>query len=193
MKSSESIKSSQLNFWANFLLVLGILSFFLFCYLIYQRYNPQQLSFKLPEAQALDYVKNSNSSSQPIGIKVDSINLSLPVVPAEVKNSNWEVTSKGVSYLKTSAIPGEKGNSILYGHNWPNLLGDLKKVKPGDKLSIIYADNSSRNFEVEYSTKVSPSETSILQNSEDSRITLYTCTGFLDSQRLVVIAKLLNS
>lgn len=187
-----SIKNSQTNSWANFLLLIGFLSLLIFGYLIFERYNPQKLAFDVSSVQ-LSQNTSSEPVLSPIGIKIQSLGLSLPVVSTEIKNNKWEASSTGVSFLKTSVIPGQKGNSIMYGHNWPNLLGDLKKVKPGDKLSIIYADNSARDFEVEYLTKVSPSETSILSNSDDNRITLYTCTGFLDSQRLVVVAKLLKA
>ncbi len=184
----KSTKSSLLNFWANLLLLVGFISLIIFGYLMFQRYNPQNLAFDVSDVNATQ--KKDASSLMPIGIKIDSLNLSLSIIPAEMKNNQWEATSKGVSYLSSSVIPGEKGNSILYGHNWPNLLGNLKKIKPGDKISIIYNDNSKSDFEVEIISRVSPSEGSILENSNDNRITLYTCDGFLDSQRLVVVAKL---
>ena len=191
-KSKQSLpigkKSTHINSCANCLLVIGFLSLFILSYLIYQRYNPQNLSFDLPPAT---YSVNQDISSlQPIGIKIDSINLSLSIIPSEINDNKWEASTKGISYLRTSVIPGDKGNSILYGHNWPNLLGSLKRVKPGQEIVVIYNDNSRRSFEVEYLMSVSPSETSILEKSEDNRITLYTCDGFLDSKRLVAVAKL---
>lgn len=187
----KSTKSSPLNFWANSLLLTGFISLIIFGYLIFQRYNPQRLAFDLPAAQALE--KTNLQDLKPIGIKIDSLDLALPIIPAEIKSNKWQATNKGISFLSSSVIPGEKGNSILYGHNWPNLLGNLKSVKPGDKISIINSDGSIRDFEVEIISRVSPSEDSILENSQDNRITLYTCDGFLDSQRLVVVAKLVIS
>lgn len=180
----------QLNFWANILLFLGFSLLVFFCYLIYQRYSPQNLAFTNLEVRP---VYASQEDLQPMSLKIDAIHLLLGIAPAEIRDNKWESSTVGVSHLKTSVIPGEKGNAILYGHNWPNLLGNLKKVKPGDKVTIIYSNNSSKDFEVEYLTKVSPKDTSILKNSEDNRITLYTCTGFLDQERLVVVAKLINS
>lgn len=188
MESSK--QSSHLNFWANILLYTGFLSLLLFGFLIYQRYNPQKLNFEVKEISAAE--NSSIFSAKPIGIKINSINLLLPIDETEIKNNKWQASTNAISYLKTSPIPGEKGNSILYGHNWPNLLGNLQEVKPGDKITIIYSNNTSKDFEIEYLTKVSPSDTEILKNSDDNRITLYTCTGFLDTQRLVVVAKLLN-
>ncbi len=189
MKSDKI--NPRLNFWANILLSIGFLTLVLLSYLIYQRYNPQNLSFNVSAMEPAS--ANSNSNTEPVGIQINSINLSLLINPSEIVNNKWTASTKGISYLKTSPIPGSLGNSILYGHNWPNLLGNLNKVKPGDKITIIYEDSPPREFEVEYLAEVSPSETSILENSEDHRITLYTCTGFLDSKRLVVVAKLLSN
>lgn len=188
----KGIKSSRLNFWGNLLLVLGFLSLIFFCFLVYQRNNSQNLSFNINDSKILDY-KKSDSVSDPQGIIIDSAKIALDIYPAEIKDNRWESTSKGVSFLKTSAMPGGVGNSIMYGHNWSNLLGNLEKVKPGDKIKIVYKDNSINDFQIEYITKVNPDDISVLKNSEDSRLTLYTCTGLLDSKRLVVVAKLLKA
>lgn len=184
--------SPHLSFLSNFFLILGFLILLVFVYLLYQRYNPQSLAFDISKVDA-STSETRSLNAQPIALEITSIGLALPITTAEIKENKWQASSNSISYLKTSAIPGEKGNSILYGHNWPNLLGNLKNVKPGEKITITYSDNSSENFEIEYKTKVSPSETSILKNSDDSRITLYTCAGFFDTERLVVVAKLIAS
>lgn len=191
MKSIKGIKNPHLNFWANFLLSLGFISLIIFGYLVFQRYNPQKLAFNIDETSAFKNL--STSEINPVGLKIDSINLVLPITESEIKDNKWQASTTSVSYLKTSPIPGQKGNSILYGHNWPNLLGNLKNTGPGDTINIIYSDNSRRDFEIDYKTQVDPNQTLILENSEDNRITLYTCTGFLDTQRLVVVAKLLKT
>ena len=63
-------------------------------------------------------------------------------------------------------------------------------MKPGDRIEIAFSDGSIREFVVAYTTTVNPGQVEILKDSEDSRLTLYTCTGFLDSKRFVVTAKL---
>lgn len=182
-------KKPRVNTLANIFLFLGFLGLIFSAYLIFQRYNPQKLSFNL-NYNTLEKAENS-TEVLPVGIVIESQKISLPVYPAEIKNNEWEATNKGVSYLKNSVVPGEKGNSIMYGHNWPNLLGRLPKVKPGEKITVNFSDNSSKDFVIEYTAQVDPGQTSILDNSSDNRITLYTCTGFLDNKRFVVVAKLL--
>jgi len=103
-------------------------------------------------------------------------------------NDEWETTDKGVSFLDTSAIPGQLGNSIMYGHNWNSLLGNLKNVSPGQKIEIIDKNGLVTEFIVEIVQEVDPSNSDILAPTNDKRLTLYTCSGFLDSKRLVVTA-----
>jgi len=77
----------------------------------------------------------------------------------------------------------------LYGHNWTNLLGPLVHAKPGQRIYISYADGSVSTFKIQATALVSPQDTSILAPSNDIRVTIYTCAGFMDSQRFVVTAR----
>lgn len=187
MKKSNN--NPRLNIWANILLSIGLSLLLILAYLVYQRYNPQNLAFSVSASE--NNFSSIGTEITPIAIEIESINLILGISPSEIKNNYWESSTSGISHLKSSVTPGQKGNSILYGHNWPNLLGKLKNTKVGDSITIINSDQSKKEFEIEYITEVTPFETSILENSEDARITLYTCSGFLDTKRLVVVAKLL--
>ena len=186
---NTSNNNPRLNIWANIFLGLGTLTLVLLSYLLFQRYNPQNLAFAV---SAQEVVNSSQDTYLPIGIQISSIDISLSITQSEMTGNKWEASTKGVSHLKTSVIPGQIGNAVLYGHNWPNILGNLNKTKVGDNITIIYSDNTKKNFQVEYIMEVAPTETSILENSSDARITLYTCSGFLDTKRLVVVAKLIQ-
>lgn len=168
--------------------VSGI-SFFFLVVLSSLRYIPNNLEFK-------SYVENNNptisanvqENQLPTGVAIPNISVWLPVYPALVNNSAWETTYKGVSYVTGSAIPGNKGNAIFYGHNWPNILGNLSSIQVGDTIEIVFANNTKKNFAVTTIQVVSPDVVSILDQTDDNRITIYTCIGFLDSNRLVVTA-----
>lgn len=147
--------------------------------------NPQNLAFDvndLPE-------KTDNSSSIPSEIVINDINLDLNIFPAELRNGRWEVSTKGASWLSSSPVPGTKGNSIIYGHYWPNLLGHITKLKPGEVIKIKFADGSTKVFVIDSTVAISPNDVNILKPSKNAQITLYTCTGFLDNKRFVVVAK----
>jgi len=160
-----------------FLIAAGVLTF--------QRYNPNRLKF-------IDYKPATQNVPQRAGapkhLVINELGINLDVFPAEIVNDRWQTTYDGISYLSTSPIPGNLGNSILYGHNWNSLLGNLKNAKPGQIIEIIDNAGNVTRFEVNFVQVVGPDEKSILNQTTDSRLTLYTCTGFLDSKRLVVTA-----
>lgn len=126
----------------------------------------------------------------PSRLVIPSVQIDLPLIPSEIKEGQWETTDRGVSYLKGSPIPGDRGNSIMYGHNWENLLGPLIGVKPGDTLQVVFSSGERKTFVIAGIMTVTPDQTHILNETNDRRITLYTCTGFMDSKRLVIVAVL---
>lgn len=172
--------------FSKLLIGLGIICLISASFFYLQRNNPQRLYFAVNDLPTQSDTKNT---ALPTEIIIKDLSLDLPIMPAKLENGKWEATTKGISYLSSSPIPGEAGNSILYGHNWPNLLGNIVKLKPGQVIIIKFADGSVKNFRIDSIATVSPKETGILASSETSQITLYTCTGFLDSKRFVVVAK----
>lgn len=167
-----------------FLITTGLFLIIFGFYLIYLRNSPRVLSF-----DNKPMVTSNKQNNSPVSINIPSLRLILPIVPASKKGNNWETTNLGVSHLSSTPSPGEKGNSILYGHNWESLLRNLPKLKPGQSLFITHKNGVEKEFVIEYTAVVDPSQTYIIDNTNDSRITLYTCTGFLDSKRFVVVAK----
>lgn len=165
----------------------GIICFISAAFLFWQRYNPQRLAFALGNYSS--QTNTSNSTAAPTKIIIPAINLDLPILPANLNKRQWEATTKGISWLSSSPLPGSAGNSILYGHNWPNLLGNITKLKPGQVIKIKFMDGSTKDFVIDSTVTVSPNEISILAPSKAPQITLYTCTGFLDNKRFVIVAK----
>ncbi len=182
-------KTFRRIFAIKMLTLAGSVLFIFACYLVWERTNPMRLSFsRLPKQ--ISQPKADHVSSRPVSISVSRLKINLPVVEEQLKNHSWPTTSKGVAWLDSSAVPGTQGNSILYGHNWTNLLGGLVYIKPGDLVKVQYANNSFKSFTVQSTAKVSPQDTSILGSSNDRRLTIYTCTGLFDQQRFVAVATL---
>lgn len=175
-------------FLSNIFLLLGIFSLLLVGALFWQRTNPQKLAFDYNQNQTIAVNSSSNLGYKPVQITIQDLEIDLPIYPAGIKNNQWEATTKGVSYLVSSPLPGEEGNSILYGHNWPNRLGNLKKAKPGQEIKITFDNGETKIFTVESTQIVSPNQSQILDQTPDRRLTVYTCTGFWDSKRFVAVA-----
>jgi len=174
--------------FASVLRIFGVTLMLFGAALFIQRNSPYRISFNnyAPPIEKMCV----NRPFSPTVIRIPSLHKVLPIIPATVQDNKWETTDRGVSYLVSSRIPGEVGNSILYGHNWESLLGDLPTIKTGTDIEIEFNDGTKRTFIVQTSAHVSPDQTDILKQSHDKRITLYTCSGWFDSQRFVVVATL---
>lgn len=167
---------------------LGISLIIFGSFLVYQRNNPNRIAFA--KSETVEQFSESKELSTPNRIVINELNIDLPVVPSKITNGKWEVTDKGVSFLETSVIPGQVGNSVLYGHNWTNILGGLINIKTGETIELFFENGTKKDFVVTLIQEVKPNDISILDNTTDTRITLYTCSGFLDSKRFVVVALL---
>jgi LPXTG-site transpeptidase (sortase) family protein len=170
-----------------FFILQGFSLFTVGLYQIFLREYPQHLAFDNYQVkQSVVAAKEQ----QPIKVTIKDLGISLPIIPSKVVSNQWEVTPNGASYLVTSPIPGTTGNSIIYAHNWTSLFGNLVAAKIGQTVEVEYADHTKKTFVISYTSLVDPNESTILAPSTDKRITLYTCTGFLDSKRFVAVATL---
>jgi LPXTG-site transpeptidase (sortase) family protein len=156
-------------------------------YQIALRENTTRLTF---DNYAYNKPFTIHNKAIPRFIAIPSLAITAPIYPAAIDNNHWETTTIGVSYLQSSPLPGEQGNSIFYAHNWRNLFGNLVEAKIGQNVIITYPDGTKKVFVISYTSIVSPNDATILAPSQDKRITLYTCTGLFDSQRFVAVALL---
>lgn len=167
------------------LIIIGAICFGIVAYYLWLRTDPNRLAFtNYDYANFIPFQTNN----PPRKVIIKDLGINLNIIPAEIKDGKWDTTQDGASYLITSPIPGDDGNSILYAHNWASLFGPLLDAKPGEEVEIDYKDGTSKKFVIEYTSVVNPDQSSILAASMDKRITLYTCTGWFDAKRFVVVA-----
>ncbi|MGH7204492.1 MAG: sortase [Candidatus Levyibacteriota bacterium] len=166
-------------------IVAGILLYAFAVYQIALRENPKRLAF-----DNYIYGQNHNVTDKnlPTEITIKDLDIDLPVYPSVVTNNQWQTTNAGASYLTSSPLPGTKGNSIVYAHNWRSLFGNLVNAHVGEQVIVTYPNNTKKTFVIAYTSVVDPNQSTILAPSNDKRITLYTCTGILDSKRFVAVA-----
>lgn len=100
----------------------------------------------------------------------------------------WTVSENHASYLASSARPGEAGNLILYGHNQRTIMGNLRALKGYETITLTLSDGSTRDYQIVSQKEVKPTDTRLLQPTDSEVLTLYTCSGFMDSRRYVVRA-----
>lgn len=110
------------------------------------------------------------------------------IEPQIYQDGAWTVSPNIASYLTASSLPGTEGNVIIYGHNKRNILGNIRALKGYEKITLTMANGETKIYQVESMQEVSPTSTKLLSPTSKEALTIYTCSGFLDSQRFVVRA-----
>jgi LPXTG-site transpeptidase (sortase) family protein len=166
-----------------FLLILFIICISYWARLMYQRFEPKEKYINEPIKQ----------SENILAIYIPKIGKRLRVDPLNVEitadASKWPISTKGVNLITATGEPGSGGNSIIFGHDWKSIFGDLHKLTPGDEIIVYRGDNYQRLFRVSKISLADPRDGTLLVNRNQNELTLYTCAGLLDSERLVVTAR----
>ena len=167
-------------------LVLLIVGFFLIALFSGWRfYNARILSFKTDNVSA----SSESQSSNPVSINIPSIGLTLPVEESTIIDGVWQISYQGASHLDKSADPGEGGNMVIYGHNKNSLFGQIRWLKEEDLIEIKNEEGVLYSYRVVKTVITTPDDIEYVLPKSEEILTLYTCTGLLDSKRHIVLAK----
>lgn len=132
-------------------------------------------------------VVSDNRSSYPVHISIPWT-LDVGIDPQVYQDGKWTIAKDKASYLVASALPGQAGNIIIYGHNTREILGNIRALKGKEKITLTLRDGTTRLYQVTTIAEVSPGNPALLTQTQSETLTLYTCSGLLDSQRFVVRA-----
>lgn len=112
-----------------------------------------------------------------------------------------ETLLQGVVHYPGTAEPGQKGNAFLTGHSsnvfwelspYNTVFALLPKIKVGDDLYVTH-DLTQYHYRVTDKKEVQPTDVSALQQGDDYKLTLVTCTPVGTAfRRLVVTAELIK-
>lgn len=173
--------------WAKVFLVLAVVFLNVAIILgLYKLYQRTVLSFEV----APSIVTEHQWRTQPaVSIKIPTANIELPIESSEIIDGIWQVSETGASHLISSAYPGEPSNIVLYGHNRKHLFSNLDVAQLGDTVTLTTADGKMYLYKITAKQIVKPSEIDVVLPTTHEVLTVYTCTGFLDSLRLVITAE----
>lgn len=121
-------------------------------------------------------------------ILVPDIGMDLEVEEADIIGGYWEVFEDKAGWGKGSGLPGQAGNQVIFAHARENLFLPLRSIKPATKLYVL-TDFGWFDYQVTDIKEVNPSETEVIAPTENETLTLYTCSGYRDSKRLIVTAE----
>lgn len=145
----------------------------------------------------------------PTRLVISSIGLDAPIIEVgwETKEVNGQLVSSWIvpntfaaGWHKTTALPGQKGNTVLNGHH--NIHGevfrDLVDLQPGDEIAV-YTGETVHYYSVTelqiLKEKGQPIDVRIqnaqwIMPTEDERVTLVTCWPYTNNtHRLVVVGQ----
>jgi LPXTG-site transpeptidase (sortase) family protein len=123
----------------------------------------------------------------PLRIVIPKYSLDLPIVEANVINGVWETSETSASHGVGSANPGENGNIVIFAHAREGLFLPLRNINKDTLVYILTKDRWYR-YRISDVNLVSPENVSTISASDHEILTLFTCSGFLDSKRAIVKA-----
>lgn len=137
------------------------------------------------------YADESSNDDEPNALLIPSIMVDEPVI---IGDSLQVIDDGGVWLRPISAAPDQPGNVILAGHRFTyeqpyGPLYHLDKVTIGDEIGVRW-EGEMRHYIVESIETVPATATYVERQTNDSRLTIYTCTPLLTAEnRLVITAK----
>ncbi|MBI4067647.1 sortase [Candidatus Gottesmanbacteria bacterium] len=133
-------------------------------------------------------LKASKGGENPVRIIIPALLIDLPITDSKVIGGTWETSETTASYGLGSGSPGQKGNTVVFAHAREGLFLSLKDIKKDNKL-YLFTKNNWYSYRVKEIKTVYPNEIEVIAPTADETLTLYTCSGFMDTKRLIVIAK----
>lgn len=128
-----------------------------------------------------------SQGQSPTRIVIPKLNIDLPVVEARVVRGYWELSENSASFGLGSAYPGQKGNSVIFAHAREGLFLPLRQIEENTPIYVLTKDKWYA-YKVTETKLVNPDEVAVIDTTENEQLTLFTCSGFLDSKRLIVTA-----
>jgi hypothetical protein len=142
-----------------------------------------------PRAPSLPAVTVPPVTAEPVALSIPAIGVAATIVPVGLVPGTSSVAVppiEEIGWLDLGALPGDSGSSVLVGHvdgdGRTGVFWRLRSLLPGDRLTIRYADGSTRAFDVigraEIAKSALPAELFSRQGSP--RLALITCGGAFD-------------
>ncbi len=112
-----------------------------------------------------------------------------------------ERLKEGVGHYPGTALPGEVGNSFVFGHSsyywwewseYTSVFANLEQIEVGDMI-LAYYDDQLYIYKVKETKVITPTDLSVLEQGKEKELTLMTCTPLgTDLNRFIVVAELIN-
>jgi sortase A len=146
----------------------------------------EQLESMPPMTMTTPSASNSRTSVLPaprssVAVKPGTplAELSIPrlgVSAVVLEGSDDHTLRVGLGHIKSTSLPGESGNVAIAGHR-DSFFRPLRNVQVGDDI-LLDTPNARVHYRVSSYSVVNPSEVSVIDRTQDARLTLVTCFPF---------------
>lgn len=135
-----------------------------------------------------DLLTYNSTAQSPLRIIIPSLEIDLSVREAKIVNGFWELSETTASHGAGSANPGQNGNIVIFAHAREKLFLPLRTIKP-DAIIYVLTKDTWHRYQVLNTKIVNPDDVMVIAPTTEETLTLFTCSGFMDSKRLIVAAK----
>lgn len=140
--------------------------------------------------------------SKEFGLVIKKIGVNVPVIKNVSGQNAKEYFSKlkgGVAHQEESPLPDKSGNTVIFGHSsfvpgvfltqYSDVFLLLDKLQSRDEIELWYKEEKYTYY-VDKVKQIPKGSIEITKNTEDKRLTIFTCwPPGTDFKRLVVVAK----
>ncbi|MFC1653664.1 sortase domain-bontaining protein [Patescibacteria group bacterium] len=176
-KSLDSAEKRSLGFVLVGLLLISLVT-------IHRVYNVKRLSFNTADEHLI-----ISDNPPPVFMEIPKFKVKKNITPASISNQIWQIDEHNANHLSTSASPGDNGNIVIYGHNSNIVFGPLRWVSVGDEVEITSADDIKYKYIISEIIETDADDIQWVSPKQEEILTLYTCSGFLNKKRHVVVAR----
>lgn len=163
-----------------------ILIAFFFIIVASEHFRTQRTVYSFSSDQE-DMTNLTREDLTPVHLTLSQL-MAVDVESARLEGGKWPLSENKAVFLENSAYPGGNGNIVIYAHNWPDLFGELKHAKEGQVITLVTKNGYEWKYQIHLITEVDASQTTWVQPTETEVLTLYTCSGIFDRQRLIIQA-----
>lgn len=174
-------------------LVLTIIGVFTLGFVGSEYYGMWSEQKRLTEEWEQQQKPSPNAGLKPIGDGLTRV--AIPKIELDaivLEGAGRKQLKLGPGRIKTSALPGEVGNSVITAHR-DTFFRNIYQLTKGDDI-VIRRNGEVFTYKVTGKKIVKPTDVSVLKATQDAQLTLITCypTYFIGPapERLVIFSKL---
>lgn len=135
-------------------------------------------------------------SGQPVRFSIERLGIDLPVNNGvyDTASESWTLSTDAVYFATITDAPNDnRGNTFIYGHNQPQVIGNMKDIQPGDVVAVTTSNDRTFRYAYTKDAVVTPEFTSVLyEDSDTPQLTVMTCEGVWSETRRLMYFELVE-